>query len=60
MTLKNNQFSENSYLKDRNFRSTNFAKLDNFQRNLPLKVRLGKLIPAKDVFETHLQKLMKH
>ena len=36
-----------------------FVKLDNFQRNFPLKVRLRELIPVKEVFETHLRKLIK-
>ena len=60
MTLKSYQFSLNNYLKDRNFRCTNFSnfvKLHHFQINFLFKVRLWKLIPAKEVFETHLRKL---
>ena len=37
---------------------SDFVKSDNFQRNLPLKVRLRKLIPTKQDFETRLQKLI--
>ena len=39
---------------------SNLVKLDNFQRNLPFKVRLWKLIPTKQVFEIHLRKLIKN
>ena len=35
---------------------SNFVKRDDFQRTFPLKFRLRKLIPAKEVFETHLRK----
>ena len=39
---------------------SNLVKLDNFQRSFSLKVRMWKLISAKEVFETHWRKLMKH
>ena len=63
MDLKKNQFSQNNYLKGRTFAVlifSNMVKLDNFRINFTLKVSLSKLLLSKEVFETHLQKLIKH
>ena len=61
MTLKDNQFYHNSYLKYRNFHGINFSFCKIwYLRNFPYRVHLEKLITVKKVVGTHLRKCTRH